>query len=136
MKTSQLLDRIRDKCHGFATIDHALTNGGSFNYPAGLLAPVRVSANPSPFIGVHIQETQSVFGVFILLEPGMDGPVGAGQADLIDDLRAELRAALVGWTPDPAIFAPMQYAGGELSPYHGGIFAWREDFSVSHEIRI
>lgn len=50
------------------------------------------------------------FEVFLLLDAG---PGTAQALEQLDDLRAELWRALVGWKPQPA-HDPVEYAGGEL----------------------
>lgn len=133
MRLSDILSRIRAECPGFAQVDHALSSNEELDYPAALVSPVRAAPLPPRLLGVHSQIEVLTYGVFILVARRRDGVADAGSADILDDLRAELRAALIGWTPDPA-FIELAAAGGQLDQWRPGFAGWREDFATEHEI--
>lgn len=134
MRTDDIVARVRAMCPGFAVVDHALVSETQGSYPGAYIAPVKAEAQPAGFIGVHSQMVRETVGVFITLERRMDNDAGLGTNDSLDDLRAELRAALVAWRP-PGAEQPLEYAGGELS-LRNGLASWREDFSTTYELRI
>ena len=134
MRTKAIIDRIRAECPGFAQVDHALSSAEDLDYPAALVSPVQAQAGPERLLMYHRQIERLTFGVFIMVERRRDGIADAGAADELDDLRAELRAALIGYTPDPARFTGLAAAGGRLDQWRPGIAGWREDFSTEPEI--
>lgn len=135
MRVSVILERLRVTCPSFATVDHALTSPTTITYPAALVVPVKRMARPNQFLGVHAQMVDVTFGIHILIRRRQDGPTDAGAADDLDDLFAEVLAALKAWTPDGAIYKPFDYAGGQLAPFQDQNVTWREDFSTSYDVR-
>ena len=134
MRTKVIIDRIRAECPGFAQVDHALSSSEDLDYPCALVSPVLASAGAERLLGYHSQIERITFGVFILVERRRDGAADAGAADELDDLRAELRAALIGYTPDAAAFDALASAGAKLDQWRPGIAGWREDFFTESEI--
>lgn len=135
MRYSQIVDRLRAECHSFEQVDHAAGSISEAALPRAIVALQKVEAAPAAFLGTHFQPVEAIWEVMIVMRVKQDGPTGTGQADLLDDLRAEVRKALVGWTPEPSDIAPVQYVGGEVFANEKGIMSWREMFSVNYEIR-
>lgn len=136
MKISDVVARLRAECPSFATIDHALTAPGDYDYPAAFVAPVkRVAESDRMLGGPHAQMVRQVFGVYVVLPKRTDSGSGGSAADDLDDLCAELRLALVSWTPDPIEDHPIDYAGGELTEREG-LACWREDFTSVFDLRV
>lgn len=136
MRTGAVIGRIEAQCPGFGQVGHALTSAATLTYPAALVSPLKVDTGPPALLGVHSQKVVHRFGIYILLPRVQDGFSGHGAADLLDDLRAELAAALPGWTPQPSVFDALAYAGGQLDRYQETIVCWREDFTTTYELRI
>lgn len=133
MNVSDILARIRGECMPpFAHVDHALTSGAEYDYPAAFVAPVKRVAEFPRLLGAHAQMTRATFGVFVVL-PKRQDTVAASAADDLDDLCASLRAALVDWRPTGAE-NPLFYVGGELVEREG-IACWREDFATDFDLR-
>jgi hypothetical protein len=132
--TQAIIARIKAQCPGFVTVDHALTSAADMAQPAALVTPVQSVAGEPRLVGLHSQRERTIYGVYVLIERRQDGIAGGALADL-DALRAELRDALKGWTPDPAIHTELELAGGQLEPYRSGIVAWRENFASETEHR-
>jgi len=135
IRTGIIMARIRDLCPGFAQVDHALSSDETLDLPAALISPVLAVPQPARLLGVHSQIERVTWGVYILLERRRDGPFDFGAADALDDLRAELRAALIGWVPAENYIA-LEAAGGRLDQYRPGIAGWREDFATEYELTI
>lgn len=137
MRTETLIERIRQECPGFSGVEHALSSSADLDYPAAMVTPTRVDAAPEGTVGlgVHSQLVTQVFSIFVLLTRTQDGVVGYGKASTLDDLSAELRAALVGWQPDTEE-APVQFVGAMLDRYHTGVVCWREDYSIQSDMRL
>lgn len=139
MLLSDLEARLKARCPSFAMIDHALTSTLEFDYPAALIAPAKNGASPEQLIGdvVYSQDVTQTFSIFVFLGRKQDRGLQSN-ADDLDALTAELRAALCGWRgTNPALGdAPMNYAGGQLDKFQTGQVCWREDFTVTSELRI
>ncbi len=134
MRTDDVVARIRALCPSFAEVGHALTSASQESYPGAFVALVKADAQPPGLMGVHSQMVREVLGVFITLRRQMDDDAGEGANDDLDDLRAELRAALVGWLA-PGAETPLDYAGGELA-LRNALATWREDFSHTYDMRM
>jgi hypothetical protein len=145
MRVSTILERLRDECPGFATVQHGLTSAADGQRPAAYVQPIVVRPSENAYVGpgvprAHMLET--VFAVYILVDRVQDGVSDYGAADEYDDLVAEVRAALVGFTdPDEQESAggqrhQMEYRGGRLEEYREGIVAWREDFGLQSALYV
>jgi len=128
MNVSAILTRITSQCPGFAFVGHALTSDHEYNYPAAFLTPVRRVAEFPRMLGYHAQMTRQTFGVYVVVRRA-----AGTDPDLIDDLCAELRTALIDWTPG-GDDQPLFYVGGELAEQNG-IACWREDFASDVDLR-
>lgn len=131
MSVSAIISRIDAQCPGFVTVTHAMTSAAGMAYPAAVVALTRVDTEPPALIGIHQQLCRVRFGVYIV-----DARSQAAGADALDGLRAELRAALVGWQPAGPYLEPLFYAGGQIGQYQDGLSFWREEFGTTQEIRI
>jgi hypothetical protein len=135
MRTSALIARISAQCPLFACVDHALSPAKELTYPAAMVVPSELAAAPDGLFGiVHDQDIVQKFSVFVLIGRREDTSIWSGVDDL-DDLTAQLRAALLGWEVDND-HAPMNLAGGKLDRYITGIVCWREDYSVETSLRV
>lgn len=134
MITQAIIARIKLQCPGFATVDHALTSAADMPLPAALVSPVKAMAEPAQLMPIHSQIERTIYGVYILIERRQDGIATGSLVDL-DTLRASLRAALKGWSPDATIHEEVELAGGALETYRPGVVAWREDFASQTEHR-
>lgn len=132
MKVTDIVARIAAQCPGFAHVAHALTSGGDYDYPAAFVAPVKRVAEFPRMLGYHAQMTRQTFGVYVVLPKRQDTLISSA-ADDLDDLCAELRAALTDWMPAGAD-QPLFYVGGELAEREG-IACWREDFATDIDMR-
>lgn len=136
MRISQIIDRIREECPEFAVVDHALTSPASIAYPAAMVVPVEARGNP-PYLfgeGEYHQISHRKIGVYVMIARRQDGDADNGAADDFDALCESVRAALMGWAPD-ARGDVLAYAGGVLAPFAQGSVSWREDFTLSEDLR-
>lgn len=136
MTTGEWIARIKAQCPIFAEVDHVLTSPAAYPYPAALICPVRnKAAEPNVMIaGAMAQDVQITMGIYVVLERRQNGAADYGAADKFDTACAQLRAALVNWSPSGAI-EPVTYGGGEMAPYGDGVVTWREDFHTIIEMR-
>lgn len=136
MRISEIIERIKLQCPGFAYVDHILTSSAMFDRPAALVAPVK-NMGMAPRINIpggYSQDVEIIFGVYIVMDRKQNDTIGAGTADTFDDLTVALRAALINWAAN-GLIEPITYAGGDMAPYDTGIVTWREDFRALIEVR-
>lgn len=134
MITQAIIARVRAECTEFATVEHALTSAADMPMPAALITPVQSMAQGAQIMPLHSQIERTIYGVYILIARRQDGVSTGAMIDL-DALRASLRTALKGWSPDPALHLEVELAGGKLEEYRPGVVAWREDFASETEHR-
>lgn len=136
MRTVDILNRIASACPSFGSVGHALSAPLAMTMPAAMVCPVKAVAATNYALeqGVE-QHLTEVFGVYILLKRRTDGDADAGAADDLDDLRAELQAALIGFYVS-GDDAPLALAGGQIDQFAPGIVTWREDFTTYRFVRV
>jgi hypothetical protein len=137
MAFAPVVARIKEQCPDFAYVEHILTSAATYPLPAALVVPVKIDAiGPRINIpGGYAQDMEMTVGIYIVMPRRQDNSGVAEGAELFDSLCAQLRAALVNWTPPEAV-QPMEYAGGQMAPYEPGVVTWREDFLVRNEMRL
>ncbi|MDF0730560.1 hypothetical protein P0Y43_07405 [Pseudomonas entomophila] len=79
--------------------------------PIACLLPIGEEAEGNDLQNATRQLLRERFEVLLLLDSSAHGP--AHTLEQLDELRAELWLALVGWAPAPGR-EPVEYAGGEL----------------------
>jgi len=136
VKISDIVQRIRDECPSFQTVDSALISDASYEYPAAFVALVKTSAieDQIRLIGYAAQIVRKTFGVYIVAPKRQDA-FGDAIADEFETLAAELRAALFGWSPaGSTALSPLYLGGGEMVERQQMI-QWREDFTADFDER-
>jgi hypothetical protein len=136
MRLAVVIDQIKAQCPSFSYVGHILESNEEIAYPAALVGPVKSIASENDALEVNIQQVTDLIGVWIVLSRRRDGVLDYGAADELDDLREELRAGLILFSPDPAEYEPLSYAGGMLAPYAPGVSTWREDFKTEFQLRV
>jgi hypothetical protein len=130
IRLADVVARITAECHSFASVQHALTSAGQDALPSVLVSPLKMEAGDNVVVSGVAQVLQITIGVFILVDRKRDAAPGYPLANQFDDLQAEVRAALIGWTA-PGASMPFVHAGGEIDRYRGdGPVTWREDFAT------
>ncbi|MEN2980264.1 hypothetical protein P7L78_26435 [Tistrella bauzanensis] len=77
---------------------------------AAFVAPHGDIPRPNVTIGGHRQQCEASILVALVVRSYVDG-TGTDGLVLMDGYVAAVWAALVGWTPDPALYPPLNYAG-------------------------
>ena len=136
MKPSLIIPRLRANCPTLA-----LRVAGAADYAAAALSedvavpcafvlPGGESAGDQELIGAPLQELTDRFTVVVCVSNLADERGQAG-AEQLDDIRRELTAALLGWSPDTAQFGPIQYQGSDGDPTIDRARIWHAyDFSA------
>lgn len=115
MKITALLTQLRNHCPGLANqvavgVDLALLQGnGALPTPSAHVTPIADPASPGTAQNATRQAVRDRIAITLVL----DASDGGRALDQLDDLRAELWRALVGFKPGAA-YNPIEYDGGEL----------------------
>lgn len=110
--------------------DLAAIESGPPLAPACYVMPLAEEAlEDIPLLGGFAQALGVVFGVVVLCANRRDARGEAVCADL-RPLRQALRAALLGWSPEPDVGEPVHFAGGRLLRFDDGLLWWIDEFRV------
>lgn len=101
--------------------------------PAAYVIPQRDTAGRNNVIGAVRQRVGASFGVIIMLGNLRDARGGQAVAD-IDAVKADVRAALLGWTPQTG-WEPVLMGAGSLIDIDQGVLVWMESFSTAYQFR-
>ena len=132
MNTTPYINRLRAQCPGFKFIGGALDLNESTllatTYPAAFVLPMGEHAEANQMTGRHTQLLHQSWGVILTLKAVRTS--ANDQSAELQTLRAQIRSALMGWTPD-ADTAPLEFATGQLISLESGLLLWQDDFTTS-----
>lgn len=82
------------------------------------------------------QRVTVTFGVVIVVENTLNprGVTGGGYTSRLQEIRALVRTALLGYQSDP-IYDPAWYLKGQLAQISQGSLWWQEEFQTAYYIR-
>lgn len=135
MRPSLVIPRIRAQCPifgsrvaGSATY-RQVSLQDDFPVPHAFVMPLGETADGDVMVSALDQELTTRFAVVVAVANTSDER-GQAAAEAIFDARAQLLAALVGWTPN-ATFAPVLYRGMPDDPDVNRARAWAQfDFEA------
>lgn len=131
MRPSLVIPRLRAQCPIFANrVASAATYRqcslqDDFPVPHAFVMPLGELADGEVMISAVDQELSTRFAVVVAVANTSDER-GQAAAEAIYDIRAELLAALVGWTPDATRYAPVLYRGMPDDPDVNRARAWAQ----------
>jgi len=135
VKLRILIDHIKAECPAFAgrvagaaEFAAAAAEADRLAVPHAFVIRLVEDVEPSITAGAVEQPSEEWFGIVVCVSNTADAR-GQGGDDTLDDVRAELRAALKGWQPD-ADHAPMEYRGFETLDLTRARLWRRFDFST------
>lgn len=138
MDLAPILARLKSQLTGFKTIGSAAdleALGASVAAsPSCYLLPMAESAEDNRLLGAFEQRVSVTFSVVLAVSNKRDAGGSAAMGDL-EPLRALVRAALIGWPPDPAIGEPVRFAGGHLLRFENALLWWMDEFRVTTYLR-
>lgn len=134
MRLSTVVERLRTACPSLVWIELALKSAIPTNYPAAFVFPLAETPQANSLASAMIQRVPTHFAVELMVKHTAAAGTGGPAAELLEDVRDEVRAALLGWVPLAGV-APLEFAGGQLLDFTAGIATWRDQFSTSYFIR-
>lgn len=138
MDTTLILGRLKARLVGLREIESAAgleaAMRGNRVAPAVYLVPLAERGTLIEDTGPASQVEDRVFGVIQVVNT-LD-PLGTpGVLDLAG-LRAQVKAALIGWVPDDDTGEPVWFLGGELVQFAGdGRLWWSDEFTFKNYYR-
>jgi hypothetical protein len=130
-----IIPRLRAQCPIFsgrvfgAATYAAAADQVDVSVPCAFVIPAGDSAQPDELISQHLQIVDDRFAVVVCVSNTADDR-GQDGAEQLHDVRAQIIAALCGWSPD-ANTDPVNYAGAEADPQIDRARIWHSfDFSA------
>lgn len=117
MKLKVIIDKLKadapslgGRVSGFSDFIAVAEREDSLAAPHAFVVRLNADVEPSSTAGIVAQTIEERFGVLVCVDASADTR-GLDADDRLDDLRSEIKAALVGWSPSP-----------ERSPFEDGGF--------------
>lgn len=139
MKLSLIIAALRARCPVFenrvsgAAEFKALSENAKLKLPAAYVVPAEDTTGEQKSQTDYWQSLTEGFAVIIALDNRRDLRGQAAAFDAVDDIRAGIWKALLGWQPD-ADADPISYAGGQLLDMERGVLLYQYDFTRQREI--
>lgn len=133
MNTTHIVGRLQARLTGLREIESAAgldaAMRGNRVAPAVYVIPLSERGTLIEDTGPLTQLETGVFGVIQVVNTR--DPLGApGVLDLAA-MRAQVKAALIGWVPDTETGEPVVFLGGELVQFAGnGLLWWSDEFQL------
>ena len=138
MDTAPILTQLQARLTGFKLVGSAADldaiGNGVVPSPSCYLVPISESAEDNELVGGFEQRLTVGFSVVIVCANRRDATGAAALAGL-EALRAEVRAALLAYAPDPALGEPCRFTAGHLLRFDDGLLWWADEFRVTTFLR-
>lgn len=138
MNLTPVVARITAECPSFKLVGGAADFGGIEGVPratpACFILPLAESGEADEGLDEpdFVQRVRAEFGVVVAVT-NVASRAGAEGAAALEDLRAELAAALFGWTPGGSLL-PLVYVRGDLVEFRPGLLWWQDTWRGAYEI--
>lgn len=126
-------DRLRTLVTDLVSVEGAATLATleSFAYtPAAYVLHSAESAGANTRVNAVAHRVTAQFSVLLAVRNLRD-PKGDAAVDECEDLRSQVRAALVGWQPTPDS-EQIELGGGELLSFDDQVLLWVEQYRCSY----
>lgn len=139
MKISPIIEALRQRCPTFAgrvagaSEFKPLPETAKMDVPAAYVIPLDDDPDEQRSQTDYWQTVTDAFAVVVLLANTADER-GQRAVDQVDDIRAELWKALLGWQPTPD-YNGITYEGGSLLDMDRARLYYQFEFSASFEIQ-
>lgn len=95
--------------------------------PSAFVMPLAETGEPPSMAWIHEQRIAREFSVVLVLANRRDATGAAATQDL-HALRMQVRAALLGWSPDPGTAEAVSFTRGRLLRFSDGRLWWADEF--------
>ena len=118
---------LSSRVAGTASLERALA-AEHLAVPSAFVVPLGEQASEVLTVPSITQTIEYVLGVVVAVDNTSDER-GQTAADSLRAVRDELVAGLVGWTPDAALYDPLEYASAEIQEISAARLWWRFQFA-------
>ena len=116
------------------TVDFAAIGRNLITFPAAFVFLAADGATPNTrAVGAFVQNITADVAV-VLCVKGANDPTGEKTSDELEDLRAKIRTALIGWEPESG-FEPVGLRQGKLLGFKDGVAFWQDTYQARDEFR-
>jgi hypothetical protein len=134
MDLSLILTRLKGQLTGFKEVGNAADLDALIDSvvptPSAYLMPISESAEDNELIGGFQQRLTIGFWVVLAISNLRD-TTGAAAINELTVQRTKVKAALLGWAPEPAIGEPVRFSVGHLLRFKDGVLWWVDEFRVT-----
>jgi hypothetical protein len=138
MDLSPILARLRGQLTDMAVIggaaDLSAVEGGYVATPACYLVAMSESAEDNLLLGGFEQRLSISFSVFVVVS-SLGDVAGETAMAALEPIRTQVKAALLGWVPEPTIGEPIRFAGASLLKLDAGLLWWADEFRFTTYLR-
>ncbi|CNF13733.1 hypothetical protein ACLIXB_004324 [Yersinia enterocolitica] len=141
MKLSLIINALRLRCPSFdgrisGAAEYApLAETAKMKIPAAWVIPLADNVGEQKSQTDYWQDLTDGFAVIVVLDNTPDQRGQKAAFDAVDDIRAELFKALLGWEPE-SCYDPIQYDGGNLLDMNRAHLYYQYDFSAIRDITV
>ncbi|CCV45111.1 hypothetical protein RSF51_002057 [Yersinia enterocolitica] len=141
MKLSLVIAALRLRCPSFegrvsgAAEYELLLENGKMALPSAWIIPTNDTAGEQRSKTDYWQTITDGFAVVVVVNNSADQRGQKAAFDAVDDVRAELFKALLGWEPE-SCYDPLQYDGGNLLDMNRAHLYYQYDFSATRDITV
>lgn len=136
MRLGPVIARLAAQCPGLRHVEgaaeYAQLVDAVLDPPCAYVLALAEDAGSNGLANAVSQRITVRFGVLLCVRSLADA-TGAAGVEVLEDLRDEVRAALLGWAPADA--EPIEYAGGALLDVVDGELWWQDGWRTAHHIR-
>lgn len=139
MKLSLVIAALRLRCQSFeervsgAAEYKPIPDTAKMKLPAAWVIPLDDNVGEQKSQTDYWQDLTDGFAVIVVLDNTPDQRGQKAAFDAVDDIRAELFKALLGWEPE-SCYDPIQYDGGNLLDMNRAHLYYQYDFSATRDI--
>ncbi|WP_157669908.1 hypothetical protein [Chitinibacter sp. GC72] len=137
MKIKPIIEYLKAQCPLLKSV------GGAADYaegkkllkhqlPAAFVIPLGDIDGPNSVVGEVHQERRTAFAL-IFAQSNLKKAGGVDDVDELQQLRAQVRDALLGWLP-PECDQAIEAAGGKLLDFDDAVLWWQDDYATGYAI--
>lgn len=129
MRLANIVARLKAQCPILRQALPALAADVTTSYPSAYVLPLAEHVSDDD-LNHALRLYEGRFAVEIMVRNVAEHATGGPAGEALEDVREEVLAALVGWSPASG-HAPIAHTGGRLVSFDAGIAVWRDEFDLT-----
>ena len=138
MNLAPIVERLRSEATALKVVggaaQYAQAAANLTNNPGAFVLPARDMPSANPFMNQVVEQVVPTEFAVVIGVRNLADATGAAAVDALSPVRASVRDALLGWTPDGAEMG-CEFAGGELVDFINGVLWWNDTYRTQYTIR-